>query len=547
VKLLGVYISLIALVAPPIASYASSGVQQAYIKASNTQAEDHFGTSVALSGNTAVVGAPYESSAATGANGNQADNSATYSGAAYVFVRHGTNWHQQAYLKPSNTEASDSFGSAVAISGDTIVIGAPNEASDAMGVNGDDTNNNLAPSGAAYVFVRTATNWVQQAYLKASNTGLNDAFGSSVAISGETIVVGAPGEGSNATGINGNQNDDSAAGAGAAYVFVRNGTNWSQQAYVKASNTDAGDMFGFSVAISDGTVVVGAIWEASNAIGVNGNESDNSTFGVGAAYVFERDVTTWSQRAYLKPSITARNQVFGRSAAVSGDTVVVGAPQETDAGAAYVFLRNGSNWAQQARLTASNAENNDMFGFAVSIWGNTVIIGAPWESSQAIGVNGDATNNLAPYAGGAYQFVRNGTDWNQDAYLKASNTDAGDSFGNSVAVSCDTVLVAAYREASGAVGVNGNQNDNSAWPAGAGYIFSGFGNGPRLAIIRNSGGGYLIRFTGAPGFMQKLQRALDVTGPWNTIEMRTAPLSGLVEYEDASPASGQTFYRVIQP
>ena len=148
---------------------------------------------------------------------------------------------QQAYLKASNTDAGDAFGSSVAVSGDTVVVGAQRESSNATGVNGDQSDNSAAVAGAAYVFVRNGTTWTQQAYLKASNTEANDLFGISVAVSGDTVVVGADFEASNATGVNGNQADNSASGAGAAYVFVRNGTTWSQQAYLKASNTDAGD------------------------------------------------------------------------------------------------------------------------------------------------------------------------------------------------------------------------------------------------------------------------------------------------------------------
>ena len=233
---------------------AASIAQQAYIKASNTEkgleVEDNFGWSVAISGDTMVIGAPNEDSNATGVNGNQTNNSATDSGAAYVFVRSGTNWIQQAYLKASNTGGNDVFGFSVAVSGDTVVVGARWESSNATGVNGNQSNNSASAAGAAYVFVRSGTNWIQQAYLKASNTGASDIFGRSVAISGDTIVIGAGLEDSNATGVNGNQTNNSATDSGAAYVFVRDGTNWVQQAYLKASNTGAVDWFGFSVAVS---------------------------------------------------------------------------------------------------------------------------------------------------------------------------------------------------------------------------------------------------------------------------------------------------------
>src|SRR5205823_5417703 len=241
--------------------------------------------SVSISGDTVVVGALYEDSAATGINGNQSDNSATGSGAAYVFVRSGSTWTQQAYLKASNTGVNDLFGVSVAISGDTIVVGAYGEDSAATGVNGNQADNGAIDSGAAYVFVRSGSTWTQQAYLKASNTGASDFFGGSVAISGDTAVVGAFEEDSAATGVNGNQADNGAVDSGAAYVFARSGSTWTQQAYLKASNTGSSDLF-VNTAISGDTAVVGALYEDSAARGVNGSQADNSAKNSGAAYVF---------------------------------------------------------------------------------------------------------------------------------------------------------------------------------------------------------------------------------------------------------------------
>src|SRR5207253_441487 len=160
-----------------------------------------------------------------------------------------TNWSQQAYLKSSNTRQDHYFGGSVAVSGDTVLVGAYWDNSSATGVNGNQSDNGALHSGAAYVFGRNGTNWSQQAYLKASNTGANDYFGLSVAVSGDTLVVGAINESSNATGVNGDQSDDSAQNSGAAYVFLRNGTNWSQQAYLKPSNTTRGNSFGASLSI----------------------------------------------------------------------------------------------------------------------------------------------------------------------------------------------------------------------------------------------------------------------------------------------------------
>lgn len=414
---------MLAALTPPALDAAIT--QQAYLKASNTGPEDYFGYSVAVSGDTMVVGAYLEDSTASG------------SGAAYVFVRNGTNWTQQAHLKASNPGNDDYFGLSVAISGDTLVVAANGEDSSATGVDGDQTDNSASASGAAYVFVRSGTNWSQQAYLKASNTDEGDEFGNSVAISGDTVVIGANGEDSSATGVDGEGSDNSVSHAGAAYVFVRNGTTWTQQAYLKASNTGAVDSYGVGdgfarVAISGDTVVVGAPGEDSNAIGVDGDQSDNSAYDSGAAYVFVRNGNTWSQQAYLKASNA--DNVFGLGVAVSGDTIVVGAGGE----AGYVFVRSGTTWSQQAYLKAANTEAGDGFGIPVAISGDTIVVGALQEDSAATGVDGNHDSNSATMSGAAYVFVRNGTTWTQQAYLKASNTggalseqEYGDLFGQS--------------------------------------------------------------------------------------------------------------------
>ncbi|MBL9146725.1 MAG: choice-of-anchor D domain-containing protein [Verrucomicrobiaceae bacterium] len=446
--------------------------QQAYLKASNTGAGDSFGYSVAVSGDTVVVGAWSENSNATGVNGNQADNSAADAGAAYVFTRSGTTWTQQAYLKASNAEAGDNFGYSVAVAGDTIVVGAWNEDSSATGVNGNQADNSATNAGAAYVFTRSGTTWTQQAYLKPSNAETGDSFGYSVAVAGDTVVVGARYEDSNATSINGNEANNSALASGAAYVFTRSGANWTQQAYLKASNTNAGDWFGWSVALWGDTVVIGA----------------RSQAGSGAAYVFTRSGTTWTQQAFLKASIIGSGDEFGISVAVSGDTLVIGASGEdsnatgvngnqTDnsasfAGAAYVFTRIGTTWTQQAYLKASNTGAGDRFGTSVAVSGDSVVVGAWNEDSNATGINGAQADNSAADAGAAYFFTRSGTTWTQQTYLKASNTGTDDQFGISVAVSGDTVVVGANTEDSSATGVNGDEADNSGIGSGAVYVFA---------------------------------------------------------------------------
>src|SRR5881628_421581 len=233
--------------------------QIAYVKASNPGEEDHFGHAIALSGdgNTLAVGTPMESSAATGINGKGESDPGDSSGAVYVYTRSGTRWVQQAYIKASNAGSDDQFGFAVTLSGDgnTLAVSAPYEDSAATGINGNQADNSMPNSGAVYVFSRTGSTWSQQAYVKASNTGEKDEgdeFGYSVSLSGDgnMLAVGAIGEDSAATGINGNQADNKANGAGAVYVFTRSGATWAQDAYVKSSMTRPAVMFGYSVALN---------------------------------------------------------------------------------------------------------------------------------------------------------------------------------------------------------------------------------------------------------------------------------------------------------
>ena len=266
---------------------------QAYLKASNTDASDAFGTAVALStdGSTLAVGASGEASSAAGIDGNQSDNTAAGAGAVYVFTRALTTWSQQAYVKASNPQINDWFGSSLALSGDgdTLAVGAFGEASNATGIDGDQSNNDTDEAGAAYVFTRSSNTWSQQAYIKASNTDASDRFASTVALSsdGSLLAVGAYNEDSAASGINGDQSD-MATNAGAAYVFTRTAGAWSEQSYVKASNTEGADLFGRAVALSDDgdILAVGAINEDSAATGINGDQADNSASAAGAIYLY---------------------------------------------------------------------------------------------------------------------------------------------------------------------------------------------------------------------------------------------------------------------
>lgn len=425
--------------------------QHAFVKASNAEAGDSFGHSVSLSkdGSTLAVGAPNEEGASPGVNNDQADNSAgTGAGAVYVFTRNSGVWAQQAYVKSSNPSgyhksSYDNFGRSIDLSddGNTLAVGAPGESSNATGIDGDQQDDSSDGSGAVYVFTRSAGVWSQQAYVKASNTPsgafTNDAFGIAVSLSsgGDILAVGAPGENSNATGINGNQADTSANEAGAVYVFTRGVGGWSQQAYVKASNTFHGFQFGRAVSLSsDGTTLaVGSPGEASNATGINGSQGFVD-FGNGAVYVFSKSTDFWKQQAYIKSSNTPGTQ--------------------------------DGNYEPQ-------------FGFSVSLSGDgsTLAVGAHGEGSAATGLNGDQDDISAHYAGATYVFRRDADRWSQQSYVKASNTGQdlarNDQFGFAVDLSDDghTLAVGAFSEDGATVGVNGDQSDRSRDDAGAVYLY----------------------------------------------------------------------------
>ena len=310
----------------------SGWVQQQKLTASDTAAGDRFGRSVAISGDTIVVGA------------SDADASAIDSGAAYIFVRSGSFWTQQQKLTPSDAAASTEFGWSVAISGDTAVVGT-----------GD--------TDAAYVFVRSGGVWTQQAKLVGSDTTMGDEFGTSVSVSGDTALIGAIFD------------DDAGNASGSAYVFVRSGGAWSQQQKLTASDAATLGEFGSSVAISGDTALIGAL----------GDDEGGSVSG--AAYIFTRSGGVWSQQQKLRASDAAANDSFGFAVAISGDRAVIGATGDdhagTGSGSAYLFARSAGIWSEQQKLAASDGGSFDVFGWSVSVSEDAVVAGAPFHSGAA--------------------------------------------------------------------------------------------------------------------------------------------------------------------
>ncbi len=393
---------------------------QQKVTANDGVADDNFGLSVAVFGDTAVVGAPGDD---IGANLEQ--------GSAYLYTRSGSTWTQQAKLVASDGAAGDGFGIGVAIDNGTVVVGAYT-----------DDNGALTDNGSAYVFTGSGANWTQQAKLVGSGGNLFELFGFSVAVKGDSAAIGAP------------FNGPGANEQGAVYIFTRSGSIWTQQQTLTATPFAEFDHFGDSVSISGDTVIGGAL-----SFDANGN------FNQGAAYVFTRSGATWTQQAQLLANDGAANDRFGISVGLSGNSAIVGANGDDiganpEQGSAYVFTRSGANWTQQAKLTASDGARDDDFGTAVAIDADTAVVGAPNRGN----IQGQSSG-----AGGAYTYSRSGANWSQDPVLVAADGALGDALGLFVAVQGTALAIGAP---SDMIGTNFEQ--------GSAYLY-GIG-GPRLTI-----------------------------------------------------------------
>lgn len=477
-----------------------------YLKSTHPKLSYSFGGSIAMSadGNTVAVGSEREASTSTGINSTTPGpdgTGAADSGAVFVFVRSAGVWTQQAYIKASNTAANARFGCSVSLSSDgsRLAVGAKGESGTA--------NSN----GAVYFFQRSGgSTWAQIGPVIRAGAPMQSAeFGTSVALSGDgnALAVGSFNESGTSVGIV----DGASAGGtftglstfrGAVNVFTYSGANWSQTHYIKPSIMQDGARFGSSVALngSGSILIVGSQGENSGVKGVSTSaSSDVSASGAGAAYVFEKNLGSWSQIAYVKPANTRAGARFGISVstASNGESFVVGSNFETsgakgvnstapgpddttatNSGAAYVFNRTNGIWSQTAYVKASNTRGNSYFGSAVamSIDGKSLIVGSSSESSAAMGVNpaspGQEDTSLAS-SGAAYVFALVGGAWQQTAYLKAFRTARSRNFGSAVAIAnnASNIAVGASTDPSSDTGVDGTKNDTGAANSGAAFTF----------------------------------------------------------------------------
>ena len=389
-------------------------VESGKLSDGETASEDQFGISVAISGNLAISGA------------QQDDDIAPNAGAAYIFERAGTLWLQRKKLTTDDAKAGDLFGNAVAMDGTTVLVGAP-------GV--DDAG---PEAGAAYVFVQVGEEWIQQSRLIGDNLGMFDRFGSAVAVHGNTAVVGAYGK------------DEVGEDSGAAYVFVRNGAAWTQQAKLTHQGAVPGDLFGFAVSVYDDNVLIGA------------HQSDAAGPDSGAVYLFTRNGGRWTQDLLLLPNDIGIGDEFGYSIDLTKGAAIIGAPKEDrnldDLGTAYVFVETRDSWVQQAKLTASDGDAGDEFGSAVAIHEDTAIVGA-WKDNHPLQDPHDDPTILMD-RGAAYSFLRDGLSWVEKRRIEAAGTNQSDLFGAAVAIKGSFAIVGA------------SGSDNAGDNSGSAFIFN---------------------------------------------------------------------------
>ena len=388
-----------------ISQTAHAQIDEFKLTASDGSEINWFGYSVSISGNYVIVGAERD------------DDNGEASGSAYIFKRSGSDWVQEAKLHSFDGNTGDFFGVSVSISGDYAIVGAL----------GDDENGQA--SGAAYIFKRTGTNWVQEAKLLAPTADIDDLFGHAVSISGDYAIA--------STFLT----DDNGENSGSAYVFKRAGTSWVQEAKLVASDGATNDYFGWSVSISGDYLVVGAVRDNDNGI------------DAGSAYVFKRSDTTWVEETKLLAADGAADDGFGVSISISGDYVIVGSVFDDDngdnSGSAYIFRHSDSNWVQEAKLHSSDGDTADFFGVSVSISEKSVVVGA------------FLTDDKGDSSGSAYIFSREGSNWVEGAKLLAFDGSASDWFGWSVAIAGDYAVVGAYLD------------DDNGENSGSAYVYSG--------------------------------------------------------------------------
>lgn len=425
-----------------------SGAEDAYIKARTPAVEDGLGFNVGAWGDTLIAGAPYDDSDASGVDGNRGTGTAANSGAAYVFVRQGKTWVQQAYLKADAPSANAYFGTSVAVFEDIAVVGAPGQ---------NPLNFNTAypmRNGAAYVYLRKNGVWSFAAKLAPKSAASVDLFGFKVAATRDAVFVTDP------------EDDTGNVRSGAVYAFARTADGWAEQQKLKTSESIEDSVFGFSVSVDGDTLVSGAILDSAPAAAYSGS-----------VYVFVFRGGKWQEQQRLLAPQPKKGGTMGWQLTVQGDTAVVSAPAVNLAassglsGQVFIFERKSDKWTQTTTLTAPFPQIDDYFGSGVALRGDTLLIGSNGDRSGSRGPGGDPSRGDATLSGAAYLYVKTDVGWVQTAYLKAPNSEKEDMFGQVVALTDTTALIGSTFEDGESPGINGNQSSNGTKDSGALFVY----------------------------------------------------------------------------
>ncbi|MBU0482328.1 MAG: thrombospondin type 3 repeat-containing protein, partial [Proteobacteria bacterium] len=386
------------------ADYDSDGIGnscdfESKILSSDGQSVDRLGYSVSISGNVAAVGAPDD------------DDNGSSSGSVYIFTHDGSGWIEQQKLTASDGGSNDNFGHSVSMSGNLLIVGAPDDG--------------VYYNGSAYIYFFDGNSWVEQQKIISSDSTTYDYFGYSVSISGQYAVVGAYGD------------DDNGSTSGSAYIYHFDGNSWIEQQKLTASDGVGGDWYGYAVTISNNNVVVGA------------HKKDGAGGESGAAYVYKHNGIDWVEQQKLVASDGQTYAHFGQSVSITDNRVIIGAPADSSSafGSAYIYEFNDISWQEQQKLTASDSSSSDNYAWSVSISANNIVIGSYYD------------DDLGSESGSVYTYEYDGVNWGNEQKYLASDGGGSHWFGYSVSISGNHFISGTYRDSD-----NGTQ-------AGAAYIY----------------------------------------------------------------------------
>jgi hypothetical protein len=422
------------------------GVQEAFIKAGKPDTNDAFGFSVAMSGDTLVVGSPSEDGANGGQNGDESSNGASESGAVYIYVRSGSTWTREAYLKSNSPTASEFFGCSIAIDGDLLLVGA-------AGMNPYPNRNSTSRSGAVYVFKRNGGQWKQEKVIESPEPVAGNLFGYSVLLTADTFVIGSP------------YDEKNGRHSGAVYVGARSDA-WGPLTAMRPKEPLVDSIYGWSSAADGNTLIIGAP-----------AASIDTADGPGTAYVYTREASgqPWVEGQTLQQAKPIAGANFGWAVAVQGEMMVVGAPRaalvgDTPPGEAYVFQRANGTWNPTGILEAGTSRDSDYYGTSVALAGNVLLVGASGDMSGARGLDADPNRSDTFQSGAFYLYGLQDGRWVQSAYVKTDNPKSSTQMAEVAVISGDTIIAGAMNEPSAYGGINPESRGNSVG-AGAVYVF----------------------------------------------------------------------------